>query len=533
MRNTKLRFGAIMLVLIMCFSLFVSCEKYELKVEDVQKDPYGAIMDGTEDYFNSLCDRYDDSFAVFETLSESIGTYSIGLNVPDMGNVTLNAVVDPSAGAYSAKGQLSAEGMNLDASLWGDKSNIALSIPYVLGEKNYGVKLDTLEDDLANSELLESLTGMTYDDLMQTLEDEMGFKLDDIKDIISIDKWKAAFEKLMADEKELFKNKEYTVLEETYKIGETDVPVISVEYTVTADDAKKSSELTLDMMESMFGKIFEIAGVSFEDVRAEMMAAETEFNDVKCKAYLGKDTGEIVAADVDSPDLMKGTVVYGEDVSKKFEMSFNIDYTMDVDADEKLNLIGTVKEITEAGKSGFDIDATVKVGGEEHTVAIDIVRNDADGKYEIKMVADGEELGSVAGVLTYSDEEFKLTVDSITAEGETTEIGLTVSAKVGGTVEAVPAYTNVITAPVEELEDLLGIIESLMYTPDYDDYYDDYYGDEYYGDEYYDGEYTGDLTIDQMMEGMTQEEIDQFYKDLEDLGMTTDDILNMLDGSEN
>ena len=201
MRNAKLRIGAFLLVLIMCFGLFVSCEKYELKLEDVQKDPYGAIMDGSEDYFASLCDRYDDAFAVFETLSESIGTYSIGLNVPDMGNVTLDAAVDPSTGAYSAKGKLSAEGMTLDASLWGDKNNIALSIPYILGEKNYGVKLDSIEADLAQSELFESLMGMSYEDFMVALEDEMGIKLDDIKGLLSIDGWKKDFEKLMADTK--------------------------------------------------------------------------------------------------------------------------------------------------------------------------------------------------------------------------------------------------------------------------------------------------------------------------------------------
>lgn len=38
------------------------------------------------------------------------------------------------------------------------------------------------------------------------------------------------------------------------------------------------------------------------------------------------------------------------------------------------------------------------------------------------------------------------------------------------------------------------------------------------------------LTIEDLYGDMTEEEIAQFYKDLEDLGMTTDDIINMLYG---
>ena len=297
---------------------------------------------------------------------------------------------------------------------------------------------------------------------------------------------------------------------------------------MTKEDAQKSSELVLDLIETKFAKIFELAGVSFDDVRAEMMAEEIETGDVKTKCYLGKNTGEIVAMDIDIPDTAKGTVVYGEDVSDKLEISFDFDITYE---EEKSTLTGTIKEITDEGKGGFDIDVIVNMYGEEHTASMDIVRNDADGKYEIKLTADDEEIGTVTGVLTYADEEFKLTVDTITAEGETAEIGLSISAKVGGTVEAVPEYTNIITAPVEELEDLIGIIESLMYSYDDDYYYDDeYYDDEYYDDDdyYYDDEYYDGITIEDLYGDMTQDEIDQFNKDLADLGMTTDDILNML-----
>ena len=46
--------------------------------------------------------------------------------------------------------------------------------------------------------------------------------------------------------------------------------------------------------------------------------------------------------------------------------------------------------------------------------------------------------------------------------------------------------------------------------------------------------YTGSdkVTFEDLCEGMTEEEIQQVLKDLEDLGMTTDDLVNMLYSEE-
>ncbi len=44
---------------------------------------------------------------------------------------------------------------------------------------------------------------------------------------------------------------------------------------------------------------------------------------------------------------------------------------------------------------------------------------------------------------------------------------------------------------------------------------------------------SGTVTFDDLLEGMTSEEIEAVYKDLEDLGLTEDDIIAMLNGQFN
>ena len=213
--------------------------------------------------------------------------------------------------------------------------------------------------------------------------------------------------------------------------------------------------------------------------------------DVSTKVLLNKSTGAIVSMHMSSENV-KMDMILGEDVSKTVDIALDYELTLE---GQTTSFAATVKEITDEGKGGFDIGVTIKAEGEEHTVALDIVRNDADGKYEIKVSVDGEETGTIAGAFTYSEDEIKLTVDSMTSEGETTEVGLTLSAKAGGTVEALPAYTNIFTASAEELEGLMTAIGSLMFTPDYGEYGDDY-GDYTYDDIYGDYGYYYDEDVD-------------------------------------
>lgn len=544
MKNAKLRFSALVLALVMCFGLFVSCGDKGITLEGVKKDPYAAIMAGYEKYADALEVKYGKVFEVFDKLAKGTGTYSASFSIPDEGDMSVNAVYDNANGAYSGKATLGVMGFNTDINLWGDKNNIAVKAPALFGDTTYGVKFDTLETDLANSELISSITGgMSFDDLKATLETEAGIKWDDLKGVLSVEKWKTAFDKYIADTEAFMKAKEYTVAEENVKIGETDVTAISVEYVTTKEDSDKMNGLAIDMVKSVCGDILTATGVNLDEAMAESVTEDIT-GDITSKCYLNKSTGAIVAADVDYGEMGTAKLVFGADASKAIDMSVSVNLTLD---GETVEVSATAKEVTEQGKGGFDIDATVKFDGEEHTVALDIVRNDADGKYEIKVSADGEEMGTIAGTLTYSAEEIKLTVDSMTSEGETTEIGLALSAKAGGTVEALPEYTNILSASAEELAGIIGMLGSAE-TPDFGS------GDEYFyvddpdvsvgADDFY-FEPNGDVTFEdicrdlelneedtelfkKLCNGMTVAEIQTELESLEQLNMTVYDLIDMM-----
>lgn len=530
MKKINLRFGAALLAIVMCFGLLAGCGKSGITLKKVQKDPYAAMVAGYEKYTDALEAKYGKAFDVFDKLSEGVGTYSAKLSVPEGGDIDISAVVDAKNGAYSAKASAGAMGVTMDASLWGDKNNIALSVPALLGNGTYGVKLDTLETDLEGSALLKSLTGgMSLDDIKGALESEAGIKWDDLKGMLSADKLTEAMNKYTSDMEAFMKGKTYTVAEESFKVGETDVPAISVAYTLTADDYKKIMDIYAEMLDSQFGSIFTAAGIDIKDEIESVMSEDgiNEFlgDSVSGKIYLGKKTGAVVAV-VTEAETLKATVCFGEDVSKKLDMSFDVEITAD---GETVGVNAALTDASADGKSGFELNAAVTVDGEEHKLTASALRNDADSKFEAKATVDGEEMGKIAGKLTYSAEEFTVTVDSVTAGGETTDIGLTVSAKLGGTVEAVPEYTNIITASEEDVSGILEALGSIgsslggMSSGGFDS--DLFPGGMDEGSITEGGE---KLTIEDLYGDMTDEEIEQFLKDLEDLGMTTDDILDLL-----
>ncbi len=452
MKFSKMKICAALLALIMCLGVFVSCGDDGVTVDSVKEDPYGAIMDGSTKYTDALADKYGDIFAVLDKISKGTGTYNVSLepvgedaeSLLAAADVDMTYVTDSVNGKYSGKMAVGAMGVSTEISLWGDKSNFVLGAPALLGEEKYGLKLDTFEADLKESELFALISGgMSYDEFKAELETQMGISLDDIFSMFSAENFTAGYEQYLKDIEEIVNGFTPEVTEGKY----TGVDAITVKYTLTADDIKKLSEAQSKMYENMFGKLLSWYGMDMDDLIGE---TEDIFTDgVVMSCHLKKDNGMIIGETIAFGDTMTADVSFGADVASKFEMKMVMDMTVE---GETANVTMNIGEVTAEGKGGFDVDVAVKAADEEHTIALDIVRDDADGKYEAKFAADGEEMGSAAGTLTYSADEFKFTVDSITAEGETVPMNASVSAKAGGTVEAVPQYNNILDMSQADLQ---------------------------------------------------------------------------------
>ena len=106
------------------------------------------------------------------------------------------------------------------------------------------------------------------------------------------------------------------------------------------------------------------------------------------------------------------------------------------------------------------MDVDTSIDGETMPLVLSFIRNDADGKYEMKLAIEGEGEMVIGGELTYTETEVRFTVDKVSIPGESMDgFRLTASARAGGTVEALPAYKNVLNLTNE---DLIAILENLQ-----------------------------------------------------------------------
>lgn len=478
--------SAILLALIMCLGILYGCtESTGISVESVTKDPYTAVENGSKIYIEQLDARYGNAFAVFDKLAAGVGTYTMDVSVPSTADVNFKAVADGSTGAYNATLKAGSNGISTEFSLWGDKQNLAFKIPVLLGSGEYGVKLDTLEEDLNNSELITALTGMTFDEIKSAFEESSEIRWDDLMTLFKAETWTEPFNVLANQADDFYRNKlTPTIAEDTLTVSEEEVSAITVEYNVSAEASESlGNELIAELENTaLLTVLSRYADETAEEDESEEEAPEAEV----CKFYLNKDTGTIMAAEFLYGEDEKIAVNYGKGASEAVDITVTMSMPMDEDSfsmetvedPEELpfDMELTVKEVAEEGKRGFDVGLKYTFGDDELDAKVSVMRANADGKYEIKVTANGEETLSAGGALTYSDTEFTLTLDSVTVGGITSEIGLSLSAKAEGTVEAVPEYENILNMTVEDLEGLAGMFGGIMDSeddPGYDEYPDE------------------------------------------------------------
>ncbi len=431
MKNTFKLF-AILMMLLLCTALLASCGD-ALSVKEVEADPYGAIMAASQKQVDAMADLLSGPEATLQKLAEGVSTYEVELSIPDAADISLEVVADAKTGAFSGEAAVGAQGVSVTGEIWGDKNQFALSVPMLLGSDAYGVKFDTFMEDLENSSTLAAF-GLSWADL----KDQLGVDLDGIMDGLSADKIKTAVETYQAEAEAVLKDKAPVVAED-------ENGVITVTYTLTRDDIAKYGELATDMVKDLMGGLLDPS--ELEDGLVEMPGSATYIY------YLDKKSGDLTKVDIDM-DGAKGTVTYSTDSAKPLDMAFDI--TVPVDGDVTGTVKGSLREVAEEGKSGLIIDFETSIDGETMPMTMSCICNDADGKYELKLAIEGEGEMVIGGELTYTETSIRFTVDKINIPGEEINIGeLSITAEVGGTVEALPTYKNILNLTTADLTAIL------------------------------------------------------------------------------
>lgn len=434
MKNTMKIFSLLMM-LVLCTVLLASCGD-ALSVKKVEADPYEVIMDASQKQIDAMAERLSGPEAVLEKLAEGVSTYRAGFSVPDVADINFEAAVDAKTGAFSGDVAVGVQGVSVTGEIWGDKDQFALSLPVLLGSGSYGVNFDTFMEDLENSSTLAAF-GLSWAEL----KDQLGVDVDGLMDGLSADGLKTSFETYLTEAEAVMKDKAPVVAEDENGI-------ITVTYTLTGEDLAKYGELAFDMLGDLLGDLMDAAEM---DMDLENMPEKMVYI-----YYLDKKTGDLTKVDMEM-DGAKGTVTYSTDPTKPMDMAFDV--TVAVEGDLTGTIKGALREVAEEGKSGLIYDFDMAIDGESTPITLSYIRNDADGKYEMKMaVADEGEL-VIGGELTYTETSLRFTVDEISIPGEESDIcKFTFTAEAGGTVEPMPAYKNALNLTNE---DLAAIVENL------------------------------------------------------------------------
>lgn len=528
-------FAAVTAVLLVCSMLFTSCDK--LSVKNVEKDPFEQTVQSTKSTASSVV----ESCTPFEAIGKALtkGSVSVELDNEDIGK--LSATLWNDADSASAALKLSAEMDESTLSLGTYFKDGKLAVESAeLFDGAYGADIKTLADDIKDSDLLD-LMGVSYDDIedalkefADTLNKYTGSAEERAKNIEELT------EKLKKDIKDELNSTDVTVAKEKIETGvESNVNAVTVTYSFDEKVLYNLCEIAVgwyvDTVNEMSGSLNDIiyteSDYQPDDIEDELDYMLDEIKnaldecdlDITLKLALNPKTTDIMRAElklsgeIDGEDgELTGFIDLGKEPAKSSA------WTAEAEIKSDLDTVNFEAKLTRTDdKDTFSRELTLKTKyddiKEEINAAFKYDKNDK--KYTLSAKYDETEL-EVKGGLEYSKDSFTMSVDTVEVDGEKTDIGLKITAKVGESVPNVPEFKNVFKLSKDELEALseeisenaetLDIISSLFgtsYYPDYDyeydydyddnyiyDYYDEYDGGDIYAEfnETYDYDFDGD-----------------------------------------
>ena len=520
----------LVLTFILCTAMLFGCTANGgLTTEAFDKQP-DKILENSIDYSviglsNTSISNLNKSL----TKTPESGKLIIGVDAAALtGDTTmptfnLSTAGDSKNGRFDLDFALSSEALNADARLYIDGDMLVLSSDSILGGA-YAVKFEefsTFIEKLENSELLKSL-GMPADTL-NALCEQYGINDEYISGLQTA--WKNTSEAVSSFGDMTFAMQEkvkpvYTpAVEETVEINGATVPVITSTTALTSDTYSEIMEIYTDWIMNNAGAYFELinaavpkalseqSGVniaeSYDLVMQEIQTAIQQSMgdmtaDANIKYYISKDTSKLVKMDMQYQAAIQGQQM-AYDLAVIMTDGFEFNGTITADG-ETIPLSGKITYVEQNGIKTWNYNIATESSGEKVDTSMSLVLDDAKGTYKLSIaVPDGYEADEnviINGTYDVTDKSFAFTVDSILADGETAEVGITVGYESGITVESPTEYKELLALTADEAYALIGRIGTFAMNiqpqpqPDYvyeDEYY---YDDVYYGDdEYY---FTGD-----------------------------------------
>ncbi len=415
---------------------------------DPEEEPYDAIARAWGLTVQDAGAAYLSMLDAIPSIVDGTATYEIAMDM-DGQQIGLNAVVDPENLKASAEASINVQGISTEATLWlGD--DIAVSAPDLLGNKAYGVKLSTLLDDLNGSWLL-GLTGFSSaEDMLASLLEESGLS-ESMAELEAILDELTALEDALTDS--ITKASEAFAEGLEKELGELNTEVTTANGStvlttvVTSNDAADIALLALDFVDALYAdalSAFIPNGLGLDEAREDLNDMRGEEGEMLIIHTLAADGSlQKFVFGFRNPDGEQAelvTIVFNEGDGFGFEV-----------------LVEETSIATFEALSG-DLEGFELTIADEGTIRFE--RNVKSGDFTLAVKEGGTVITEIKGNLQYGSDKFAFELDSVTADGQTQEVGMKIAMKAGGKVKALPNYQNVLDMSESQMQALLTDIQN-------------------------------------------------------------------------
>lgn len=367
------------------------------------------------------------------------------------------------------------EGTELSAQLYLNEHDLVVALPEMLPDA-YGVSFDTLMEDLPNSAIW-GMMGITYeefvaqlaaslDDAMASLEDMMQ-SMDDLESMFSdAEKY---LDSLTVALTEALENVEQTTTTGQANIYGQYVDAQIITYSVDSAAMEKMTNILLDWCaenaDGLAGLLAdgEITGQSIVQAITEAKNEVSSFfdsADLEASLVLNfnPETNYLMSIDGSFAGTVDGedggiylNLTLGEDPTQSNLYTFKMhDHNNDgISVSFGYETVNTT--------TTYSLTASTIVAGDAaDALILSLSYDTASYKYAVSLTADGEAF-AVNGICKVTEEAFEFTIDSVTANGDVTEINLRLVAEAisAGEIPNAPSYINLLQMSEVDLTSLL------------------------------------------------------------------------------
>ena len=447
--------SAVFVLLVICLALgLAGCSGTNEK--KVKADPTKQVISSvvnTIDMLEESSTPWDLLFKAFEN-----GSIVLDYNAAEQCRLYNILYRNAASGQMANEYYYEEKARFVDLNLYSNGSELAVKSERLFDNEVYGVKLDSFKADLQTSDILE-VAGMSYDEYMSEHGDEID-KVLNLSKPVDLSKEEEELKVLSSVLVKALNSVNVVVEENNVDFDGKKVKSIDVTYTLSKEKMDMIVEAIQKWSDSCktgaFKLLSSVLDSYFVNMNMQDKSSTDAVNDYKISFSINPKKKTIMRASLESFHSLNSAakesyvLILGENPVKSDE--WNALHTVKTEARfQKTELVYHRVNTKDVFKREFTQITSVDQTKETQSFLFEYNQKENTVKFER---TDNDNKTSYSGTLSYSDQEFKMSLKENIKSDQSAGSEVSIVAKVGGNVPDVPSYVNIVTMPSSKIESL-------------------------------------------------------------------------------